>query len=94
MAKDRFSKFKKSNYNSEFKYGNNSMNYNIIPNREDLTNEQKEWIIKLIKRLKKENDKKFLRSVLEQGKVPTKVQKKIIQSMVNKQKQNEQKASS
>jgi len=84
MAKDRFSKFKKSNYNSEFRYGNNSMNYNIIPNRQDLTNEQRDWIVNLIQKIEKEGDKKFLRSVLVRGKVPTKSQKKIIESIVKK----------
>lgn len=86
MAKDRFSRFKKSNYNKEFRYGNTSMNYNVIPNREDLNDEQRTYIVNLISSLPKENDKKFLRSVLERGKVPTNAQRKIIKSMIDKNK--------
>ena len=86
MGKDRFSRFKKSNYNYDFRYGNNSMNYNVIPNREDLNEEQRKYVIELISKLPNKSDKKFLRSILERGKVPTAAQKKIIQSMVDKSK--------
>ena len=88
MAKDRFSKFKKSNYDGNFRYGSNSMNYNVIPNREDLNDEQRKYILDLISDLPKDGDKKFLRSVLLRGKVPTNAQRKIIKSMIDKNKKN------
>ena len=37
MAKDRFSRFKKSNYDSNFRYGNNSMNHTGVGKREKLS---------------------------------------------------------
>ena len=86
MAKDRFSKFKKSNYNNQFRYGNNSMNWNIIPNREELNDEQRNYIINLISKLSNESNIKFLRSILATNKVPTIPQRNVIKSMVDKVK--------
>jgi hypothetical protein len=88
MAKDRFSKFKKSNYDKEFRYGNNSMNWNIIPDRQNLNNEQRAYIVNLIKTLPNESDKNFLRSIIQTGKVPTIPQRNIIKSMIDKNKTN------
>ena len=83
MAKDRFSKFKKSNYNKEYRWGNHTnLNYNVIPNRKVLTKIQKDWIINLIKNIKNESSKTFLRSILEQDKVPTEKQKEIIKTII------------
>ena len=44
MAKDRFSKFKKSNYDNTFRYGNNSMNYVSVGKRDKLSQQQREFI--------------------------------------------------
>ena len=81
MAKDRFSRFKKSNYNKQFRYGNSSMNYVGVGKRDKLNQEQRNWIINLIKKIKFDGDKKFLRSVLVTNKVPTPKQKEIIKSI-------------
>jgi hypothetical protein len=86
MAKDRFSKFKKNNYDKEFRYGNNSMNWNIIPDRQNLNNEQRTYIVNLITTLPNESNKNFLRSILQTGKVPTIPQRNIIKSMIDKNK--------
>jgi hypothetical protein len=82
MAKDRFSRFKKSNYNSEFRWGDRSMNYNVIQDRQELNKTQRDWIVSLIQKTSRESNKKFLRSILERGKVPTEKQKKAIQSIL------------
>ena len=52
MAKDRFSRFKKSNYDSNFRYGNNSMNHTGVGKRETLSKEQEQWIVNLIQKIK------------------------------------------
>lgn len=82
MAKDRFSRFKKSNYDSNFRYGNNSMNHTGIGKREKLSKEQEQWIINLIQKINSEYSKKFLRSILVDGKVPTEKQKEVIKKIV------------
>jgi hypothetical protein len=83
MAKDRFSRFKKSNYNKEYRWGNHTkLNYKVIPNRKPLNNIQKDWLIKLIKTLKKQSSKTFIKSILEQDKVPTEKQKEIIKALI------------
>ena len=63
MAKDRFSKFKKSNYDTTFRYGNNS-------------------ILQLIKGCNTEYNKKFLRSIIVENKVPTLKQKEVIKKII------------
>lgn len=82
MAKDRFSRFKKSNYDSNFRYGNNSMNHTGVGKRETLSKEQEQWIVNLIQKINSEYSKKFLRSILVSGKVPTEKQKEIIKKIV------------
>jgi len=84
MAKDRFSKFKKSNYNSSFRYGNNSMNYVGVGKREKLSEIQREYLLGLIAlQGMPEYSKKFLRSILVENKVPTQKQKEVIKKIVN-----------
>jgi hypothetical protein len=87
MPRDRFSRFKKSNYNNDFRYGINSMNHVGVGEREKLNTEQRDWVINLIKNEKTtEWDKKFLKSVLADNKVPTKKQKDVIVKINNKTK--------
>ena len=50
MAKDRFSRFKKSNYNTTFRYGNTSMNHIGVGKREELNQQQIDWIINVIQK--------------------------------------------
>lgn len=78
MAKDRFSKFKKSNYNKEFRWGNHNK---ILNNRLNLNKEQKDWLIKLRASLTKQSSINFIDSILEQNYVPTDKQKEIIKSI-------------
>ena len=83
MAKDRFSKFKKSNYNTSFRYGNNSMNHVGVGRREKLTEEQRGFILGLIAlQGLPEYNKKFLRSILVENKVPTEKQKQVIRKII------------
>lgn len=83
MAKDRFSKFKKSNYNTSFRYGNNSMNHVGVGKRETLSEEQRIFILGLIGLQGiPEYNKKFLRSILVENKVPTEKQKQIIRKII------------
>jgi len=65
MAKDRFSKFKSSNYK-----------------RNNLNKVQIEWLENLRLKLKKRPSINFINSILEQGYVPTKLQKEIIKTIV------------
>lgn len=83
MAKDRFSRFKKSNYNNTFRYGNNSMNYVSVGKRDKLSQQQREFILQLLKRCNTEYSKKFLTSILVEDKVPTVKQKIVIKKMLN-----------
>lgn len=83
MAKDRFNKFKKSNWDKS----NNiytSLNYYKIPNRERLNDTQREYLVLKVKECFSEGDKKFLRSILVEGKIPTEKQKLIIKEIVKK----------
>lgn len=82
MAKDRFSKFKKSNYDTTFRYGNNSMNYVSVGKRNELSEEQRGFILDLIKKCEKEYNKQFLRSILVENKVPTEKQKIVIRKII------------
>ena len=83
MAKDRFSRFKKSNYNTTFRYGNTSMNHNGIGKRENLDDKQRDWLINLIQNSNTTDwEVKFLRSILVENKVPTEKQKTIIKKIV------------
>ena len=82
MAKDRFSKFKKSNYNNTFRYGDNSMNYVSVGKRDKLSQQQREFILQLIKGRNTEYNKKFLRSILVENKVPTLKQKEVIKKII------------
>lgn len=83
MAKDRFSKFKKSNYDTNFRYGNNSMNHNGVGKREKLNENQRDWIINVIQTKKlNEWQLSFLRSILVENKVPTNKQKEVIKKIV------------
>jgi hypothetical protein len=82
MAKDRFSKFKKSNYDNTFRYGNNSMNYVSVGKRDKLSQQQREFILQLIKGCNTEYNKKFLRSILVENKVPTLKQKEVIKKII------------
>jgi hypothetical protein len=83
MAKDRFSRFKKSNYNNTFRYGNNSMNYVSVGKRDKLSQQQREFILQLLKGCNTEYSKKFLTSILVENKVPTVKQKIVIKKMLN-----------
>jgi len=83
MAKDRFSKFKKSNYSKEYRYGNhNQVNYKPLPNRVTLNKIQIQWLENLRDKLKKRPSINFINSILEQGYVPTKLQKEIIKTII------------
>ena len=85
MAKDRFSKFKKSNYDTNFRYGNNSMNHTGVGKRNKLDDKQRDWLINLIQNGNTTDwEVKFLRSILVENKVPTEKQKSIIKKMVKK----------
>ncbi len=83
MSKDRFSKFKKSNYDTTFRYGSNSMNYTTVGKRDKLSQQQREFILQLLKRCNTEYNTKFLRSILVEDKVPTVKQKIVIKKMIN-----------
>lgn len=82
MAKDRFSKFKKSNYSSEFRWGDTSMNYDSVGPRDKLSDKQREFILNLIRKCTKEYNKKFLRSLLVENKIPTEKQKQVIKKII------------
>ena len=85
MAKDRFSRFKKSNYNNEFRWGTNDYNSSKYSDRPKMSDNQREWVINLIKSSSTtEWETKFLRSILVDGKVPTDKQKDIIRKIVKK----------
>ena len=85
MAKDRFSRFKKSNYNNEFRWGTHEYNSSWYNDRVDLLDNQREWVINLIKSNKTNKwEMEFLRSILVDGKVPTDKQKDIIRKIVKK----------
>ena len=83
MAKDRFSKFKKSNYDNTFRYGNNSMNYVGVGKREKLSEIQRGYLLGLTGlQSMPEHNKKFLRSILVENKVPTLKQKEVIKKII------------
>lgn len=82
MAKDRFSRFKKSIYDTTFRYGDTSMNYVSVGKRDKLSQQQREFILDLIKRCNKEYNKQFLRSILVENKAPTEKQKIVIRKMI------------
>lgn len=85
MAKDRFSKFKKSSYDTNFRYGNNSMNHNGVGKRDKLDDKQRDWLINLIQNGNTTDwEVKFLRSILVENKVPTEKQKTIIKKVINR----------
>ena len=85
MAKDRFSKFKKSNYDTNFRYGNNSMNHNGVGKRTKLDDKQRDWLINLIQNGNTTDwEVKILRSILVENKVPTEKQKSIIKKVINR----------
>lgn len=87
MAKDRFSRFKKSNYDKDFRWGNyDSINYKVKKNRKDLNPIQEKFLMKLSEVLKKPNDLNFIISVLEVGKEPTEKQKEIIKEIIKRNK--------
>ena len=83
MAKDRFSRFKKSNYNTTFRYGNTSMNHIGVGKREELNQQQRDWIINVIQTKKLNQwELSFMRSILVENKVPTTKQKETIKKIV------------
>ena len=85
MAKDRFSNQKPINYNKEFKYGTHTNNnHYVIPNRKSISSKARKFIIYLIGKCKYDNTKTFLRSILANGKEPTKAQRKAILKIWNK----------
>jgi len=81
MAIDRFNRFKRSNYDREFRWGNTSMNHPTMINRKPLNDTQREWLVRLTQATNKESNKKYLRSILVQGKIPTPAQKEVIKSI-------------
>lgn len=83
MGKDRFSRFKKSNYDTSFRYGNNSMNHIGVGKRERLTKEQRDWILNVIQtKSLNEWELSFMRSILVEDKVPTQKQKQTIKNII------------
>jgi len=85
MGKDRFSRFKKSNYNNEFRWGINEYSMPKYTRRNTLSNKQKDWIINVIQSYKiSEWEANFLRNILVDGKVPTQKQKEIITKIIKK----------
>lgn len=85
MAKDRFSKFKKSNYDTDYRWGNtaNSTNYVSVGKREVLTETQRGYLLGLMHRVgMTEYNKKFIRSILTENKVPTEKQKVVIRKIL------------
>jgi len=49
MGKDRFSRFKRENYDNEFRYGNDVYRRSVKP-KDRLSHEQKDWLLDIIKR--------------------------------------------
>jgi hypothetical protein len=85
MAKDRFSRFKRSNYDNDFRWGTNEYGTAKHTNRDVLSDKQKDWIINVIQNRKiNEWETKFLRSILVDGKLPTQKQKDIIKRIIKK----------
>ena len=82
MAKDRFSRFNRNNWDTGFKYGYDSINYKPISDRKDLSPMQEKFLIELCDRLKNPYGIEFILSVLEVGKEPTEKQKQIIKEII------------
>jgi hypothetical protein len=83
MAKDRFSKFKRNNYGKD-SISFTKLNYYKIPNRERLNDTQREFLVQKVKECNSDSGKKFLRSILVEGKIPTEKQKIVIKSILRK----------
>ena len=78
MGKDRFSRFKRENYDSSFRYGDSTY-VRSVKKEERLSSEQRDWLVKVIKSgLISEWDMDFLRRILYSNKIPTKKQKRVI----------------
>jgi len=85
MAKDRFSNQKPINYSYKFKYGKHTdNNHYTIPNRKSISSKARKFILYLIGKCKYDGTKVFLRSILANGKEPTKLQRKSILKIWNK----------
>ena len=84
MAKDRFSKFKRSNWDVKAKGMYTSLNHPVILGRKKLTRPQRLWFINIIPTLGTEQEKMYLRSVLIDGKIPTSKQVKVIREILIK----------
>lgn len=85
MGKDRFNKFKRNRWDKN-KNVYTQLNYYKIPNRESLDDTQREYLVQKVKECVSEGDKKFLRSILVEGKIPTEKQKNTIRQIVKKNK--------
>lgn len=84
MAKDRFSRFKRSNWDNNFRWGND---YNKpikpkFPKRQSLNKVQKKWLADIYNRLQKQSSRNFIQSILEIDKVPTEKQKEVIRKII------------
>ena len=82
MAKDRFKT--RASYDNTFKYGFTKMNHYKIPDRKELSDRQREWLVKTVKECNSESGKKFLRSILVENKIPTERQKIVIRDIIRK----------
>jgi hypothetical protein len=54
------------------------MNHVGVGKRKYLSNKQREWLVDLVRKTSSESNKRYLRSILADGKVPTQLQKNII----------------
>lgn len=89
MAKDRFSKFKKSNYNKQLKYGLDVLiekNKSFIK-RPELTLKERKRLKELLKSKVSSYDGDFIKSVLKSNKSMTISQLNVIKKIEEKLKQ-------
>ena len=78
MGKDRFSRFKRENYDNEFRYGDNTYKRSVkIEDR--LSHKQKDWLLEVIrsKRLL-DWELKFFQKLIINNKKPTEKQRDLI----------------
>lgn len=84
MAKDRFSRFKRVNYDHDFRYGNETYRASINP-KEKLCHEQKDWLLDFIKRGKLNKwELDFLQSLIHRGKKLSDKQSDVVIKIYNK----------
>lgn len=80
MAKDRFSRQKRSNYDSSFKWG--TYISPVSTGRKPLTEEACVFLKGMLTTSKAKWESDFIRSVLKSGKMPTARQKEVILKII------------